>query len=375
MQRFATGAILLSLLAFGPVLAGPTECLYDIEAEGEAGRTVLRTVGYALHRAGLLAAPLHDLQQGGRRWSSLRLVSPGDRNTPRTSFPIESVLLTDAERNLAILRVALLPACGAGIGVLPARGDTVSLLRKSRGYGSPLLETTVERPVTMPGGVAVMPVALDDGSGAAAGFLLDHAGRLLGTILPATADMDRYLVAAVDLSDEAIAAAEEASGIPPAMIHNAGRAAVDDTATVLLAAALVIDRRAPPGMVLDRLAAVEERTGEFTGLLLARGAAEFDLGDLDSAIADFSAAVAADPDEHLAHYNLGISLGADRRYDEAAEAFRSALLLEPDDPHTLYHLAVALAAADRPTEAVEPYTELSRVDPALAADLKALIGL
>lgn len=378
MRRIITGGILLSLLAAWPLLAGPDECLYQIEAGDEAGRTVLRTVGYALDRAGLLAAPLHDLQQGGRRWSSLRLVFPdgrGNREGARSSFPIDRVALIDPERNLVVLHSPTLEACGAGPGDAPAKGTVLTGVRGRRGYGSPLFEATLERSVRLPRGMVVMRIAIPDGSGAPAGFLFDDGGRLVGTILPYAAGADRFLVAAVDLPPEVIAAAEEAPGRLPDSIRNADVVTVRDTTTMLLATALVIDRRASPETVLAHLAAVEERTGEFAGLLLERGAAQFDRGDIAGAIADFRAAVAAAPDEHLAHYNLGISLGADGRYNAAAEAFRRALLLDPDHPRTLYHLAVALAAANRPTEAVGPYTDLSRVDPALAADLKALIGL
>ena len=378
MGRIATGISLLLLCAAWPLQAGPADCLYEIQAESEAGRTVLRTVGYALDGAGLLAAPLHDLQQGGRRWSSLRLVSPAarpDQEILRTSFTVDGVALVDAERNLAVLHSAALPACGAGMGDRPAKDAPVTVLRHGRGYGSPRFGTTLQRPVILPSGVAVMHFAIADGSGAPAGFLLDGGGRLVGSILPPAPGADRFRAAAVDLPPDLIAAAQAAPGRPPESIRSAGVVAVRDTTSMLFATALVLDRRESPETVLACLAAVEERTGEFPGLLLQRGAVEFDRGNLPGAISDFKAAVAAAPEEHLAYYNLGISLGADGRYNAAAEAFRSALRLIPDDPRTLYNLAVALAAANRPDEAVGLYTDLSRVDPALAADLKALIGL
>jgi hypothetical protein len=378
MRRIVTGSVVLFILACWPLLAAPDECLYDIHGEDGAGRIVLRTVGYALDRAGLLAAPLHVLQQGGRRWSSLRLVSPGDdgaRESGRGSIPVNQVALIDAEHNLAILRVPALVVCGAGVGAPPEKGARLTGLRGRRGYGATLFQAKVERSVTLPGGVTVMRAAFPDGSGAPAGFLFDGDDRLVGSILPSPPDADRFRIAAVDLSSPAIAAAAEAPGRPLGSIRHADVVTVRDTTTMLMARALTVDRRASPETILARLEAVEERTGEFAGLLLERGAAQFDRGDLAAAIADFRAAVAADPDEHLAHYNLGISLGADGRYNAAAEAFRQALLLKPEHPRTLYHLAVALAAANRPAEAVGPYTDLSRVDPALAADLKALIGL
>ena len=219
-----------------------------------------------------------------------------------------------------------------------------------------------------------MRVAVPDGGGAPAGFLLDQ-GRLVGMVLPPPAGADRFLIAAAGVPRDLLTAAYGAAVRAPEAIRNADVAAVGDATAMLLATALVTDRREPPETVLAHLARVVERTGEFAGLLLERGAVHFDRGDLDSAIADFRAAAAADPSLHLAHYNLGIALGADGKYDAAAEAFRSALRVEPEHARTLYHLAVALAAADRPAEAVGPYSDLSRVDPALAADLKALIGL
>jgi hypothetical protein len=293
------------LCAVWPLLAGPDECLYQIEAGDEAGRTVLRTVGYALDRAGLLVAPLHVLQQGGWRWSSLRLVTPGERvnrEGVRSSFPIDRVALIDAERNLVVLRSPSLEACGAGPGDAPVKGTVLTGVRGRRGYGSPLFEATLERLVTLPRGMTIMRIALPDGSGAPAGFLFDDDGRLVGNILPSSPGADCFLVAAVDLSPEVIAAAEEAPGRPPESIRNADVVTVRDTTTMLLATALVVDRRASPETVLAHLAAVAERTGEFAGLLLERGAAQFDRGDLASAIADFRAAVAADPDELQSRY-------------------------------------------------------------------------
>ena len=100
----------------------------------------------------------------------------------------------------------------------------------------------------------------------------------------------------------------------------------------------------------------------------------FGIGRTDRAIADFRAAIAEAPEAHLAHYNLGICLGSSGDYAQASEVFRTASRILPDHPRTRYHLALALSAADRPAEAREQSEYLGRLDPTLAAALKAIIG-
>ena len=123
---------------------------------------------------------------------------------------------------------------------------------------------------------------------------------------------------------------------------------------------------------LDQLA---RRSGQFEDLLLARGAIYFSAGKIDLAITEFAEAISIYPGLHLAHYNLGIALGAKARYAEAAEALQRALAVDPTHSQTHFHLALALKAANRTEEAREGLRALNLIDAEMAGDLAALIGM
>jgi tetratricopeptide (TPR) repeat protein len=69
-------------------------------------------------------------------------------------------------------------------------------------------------------------------------------------------------------------------------------------------------------------------------------------------------AVSASPRSAAAQASLGILLGRDKRYEEAASHFRAALELDPSDDVTRLSLAKALLGLDRQAEAVPVLAEV-----------------
>src|SRR5262245_42308589 len=67
-------------------------------------------------------------------------------------------------------------------------------------------------------------------------------------------------------------------------------------------------------------------------------------GRLVEAVAAYQAALRADPDLHLARYNLAYALRRDRRHAEAEKEYAAYLRVKPDDPDAHYGLAETLKA-------------------------------
>src|SRR5262249_26459239 len=77
-------------------------------------------------------------------------------------------------------------------------------------------------------------------------------------------------------------------------------------------------------------AATRAPASELSERLVARGQLAYDAGRYEEAHARFAEAADADPHHAVANYDLGLSLLALERWDEAARAFERALALRPD---------------------------------------------
>ncbi len=86
-------------------------------------------------------------------------------------------------------------------------------------------------------------------------------------------------------------------------------------------------------------------------------------GDLDRAIAEYRAALAAKPDYAQARYNLGAALQARGDAAQAIEQYRQALALDPDDPSTHYNLANTLQSLGRLDESAAEYRRVIAIEP------------
>ncbi|MGB5340998.1 MAG: tetratricopeptide repeat protein [Thermoanaerobaculia bacterium] len=86
-------------------------------------------------------------------------------------------------------------------------------------------------------------------------------------------------------------------------------------------------------------------------------------GRLGQAIDDFSEAVARDPEEKLAQYNLGQALLQAQRVDEAIQHFERALDIDPDFRDAHYNLGTALSELERFEESAAHFQRAREIDP------------
>ena len=108
--------------------------------------------------------------------------------------------------------------------------------------------------------------------------------------------------------------------------------------------------------------------------LVAKGLQEQAAGDLASAKRDYTQAIADDPKNKFAYYNLGLiqQIGGDKA---AAEAnYRVALSIDPKFAQPLYNLAILRTAANSITEAIDLYRRTIAASPK-AADAHFNLGL
>jgi hypothetical protein len=394
-RRRTLSLLTFVLLGAGPSLAAaPTlgvdlhttgRCRYEVTAIDQTGHEVLQAISFSLDRPGLLVAPLSTFRDARARWQTLRVVPRSDSRPGRTrSIDVTRVLDADPSRNLLLL-LAPIEACAPGESGSPeaaastdpgASGKVVQGLRQPLGYTPVTFEATLERRIPLAGGPDLLLLHLPDGRGAQGGVVLDHRGRLIGSILapPSGADPSLAVAAAVDQARLVQSEDDARTGpydlLPPSAVTDS----VNDGVVSSVASALVLTRPEQIDRAEKLFAAALTASGESAELLLERGVLRYQAGRVHPAIQDFARASEIAPRSFLAHYNLGMALGSTGRFDEAAEAFRGALLLDPDHVRTRYHLALALQAARRPGEAREQYEVVSRAAPDLADDLRSLLG-
>ncbi len=88
----------------------------------------------------------------------------------------------------------------------------------------------------------------------------------------------------------------------------------------------------------------------------------------------FEDALRVDPDNHVAHINLGVALGDEERYDEAAAHLERALALAPRSPLAPGILAEVRRAQGRPSAAARLFRRALRRDPGSARWNAGLAG-
>lgn len=92
---------------------------------------------------------------------------------------------------------------------------------------------------------------------------------------------------------------------------------------------------------MDAAIAAAPRNGEYYA---ARGLMLLEYGARDEAEADFARALKHDPTQWLAHYGRGMYAFQEQRYDEAVLHFSRAQRLAPQRPEVYLHRAAALHA-------------------------------
>ena len=83
--------------------------------------------------------------------------------------------------------------------------------------------------------------------------------------------------------------------------------------------------------------------------------------------------VEKNPDDALAHYNLGVGYGESGMYEEAIESFKQAIRIDPDDAVVHYSLGLAYHYSSDSDSALEQYKILKSLDPSLANKLVDII--
>jgi tetratricopeptide repeat protein len=385
--------VLLAALAAGatPAPSNPTPCVLDLLGEDASGNKVLQTPAYVLDRPGLVLTSLTEVARHRTRWERL-LVAP-DSSLPGPApasgpIPVTAVALADPSRDLLVLRVSGLEACiatvtsGTGSSAadrtdvsLPAVGEVVTGLRSRDGYRSRIFRGEVDRLAGAGERLELLRIRMPDAGGAGAGFLFDRGHELIGSILPSFAGADTRLACAIAISsDRAAAAASESTGETLDSLRQRTPEEFAQTSTGLFSQALLLTRDDQTVQALRLLDEVERLAGESGSLLMERGALRFKAGRLDGAIEDFARAARIDAGRHLAHYNLGLALGAAGRYEAAIEAFELARDIDPRHALTRYQLALALEAAHRPELARQECDHLGGLDATLAGDLKSILS-
>ena len=87
-------------------------------------------------------------------------------------------------------------------------------------------------------------------------------------------------------------------------------------------------------------------------------------GDVTAAIAALTEALKIQPDDAIAHVDLGVALVEQKRYYDAMYHYRQAIGIRPGFANAYYNLGVVLAYENRFAEALDNYAQALRFDPA-----------
>lgn len=113
-------------------------------------------------------------------------------------------------------------------------------------------------------------------------------------------------------------------------------------------------------------ASLEEGTRDCVVLFTVRGESYRRLGELDRAVADFSAAIDLDPKAVLAWENRGATLLEKGDADGVLRDFDRALALDPANVLAFYDRGLLLAEAGETDRALHDFTQAIRLEPGLA---------
>jgi len=99
--------------------------------------------------------------------------------------------------------------------------------------------------------------------------------------------------------------------------------------------------------------------------LVQQGIAQFQQGNMQAAMAQFRAAVEANPNHAVAHDYIGVILGESGKLNEAIVEFDQAIRLDPRLPDPHFHLGLAYKQTGRINDAISEYQEALRLNPAM----------
>jgi len=115
--------------------------------------------------------------------------------------------------------------------------------------------------------------------------------------------------------------------------------------------------------VMDTYREILNLNAESAEADMLAGEALDELKDHTGAIAQFRAAVKANPREPLVHFGLGYLLWTQHQYPEAVSEFQAELANSPDDAQALLYLGDAEMQMSHPELGLEPLQKSVRLDP------------
>ncbi len=138
--------------------------------------------------------------------------------------------------------------------------------------------------------------------------------------------------------------------------------ALASAACALLALALCLPARAArtePGQetIWDEIMASQARRD------LARGSQLLDDKDYELAVEEFSRAVAANPDDPMAHMMLGVAHYWTGQVDQSLDDYRKSLSLDPNNAQTHMLIGISLAWKGMVPQAYEEFKKAAEIDP------------
>ncbi len=89
-------------------------------------------------------------------------------------------------------------------------------------------------------------------------------------------------------------------------------------------------------------------------------------GKFEDAIAEYREAIRLNPDFAIAHLNLGAALAALGKRAEAISAYREAIVLQPNLPEAYYNLGNTLAQEGELADAIAQYKQAIQINPGYA---------
>lgn len=122
-----------------------------------------------------------------------------------------------------------------------------------------------------------------------------------------------------------------------------------------------------PPEAVRKLRALLQANSKIPGIHFFLGQAAEQLGEMDTAAAEYRAALKENPKDSGAHNKLGIIAEAAGRHDEASAYFRKAIQLNPMNTAARLNLAIDLLQRGNHAQGFGELTELLRIDPHDAA--------
>jgi tetratricopeptide (TPR) repeat protein len=120
----------------------------------------------------------------------------------------------------------------------------------------------------------------------------------------------------------------------------------------------------PSGNAKEK-AAADKKTIEEVKNAYSAGVAAMKANNFEEAVKQFQLAAEKDPGQSAVFGNMGVSLAALKKYDEAVEAYRKSLAIK-DDAATRALLSLSLANAGKIDEATQAVQDVAKLDPTMA---------